>query len=130
MAAGLGLPQFASAAAPIALGGTLAYVLAFALGAGPVPGLLVPEIAPARLRGAAVSLAMATPWVCNFAVGQAFLPVVSKVGVAGAYLGFAGVCLAALAFARAAVPETKGKSLEEIEAMMVGPGGGGGGEKV
>ena len=55
--AGLGLPQFAAASAPIALGGTLAYVLAFALGAGPVPGLLVPEIAPARLRGAAVSLA-------------------------------------------------------------------------
>jgi hypothetical protein len=118
MAAGLGLPQFAGAAGPIALGGTLAYVLAFALGAGPVPGLLVPEIAPARLRGAAVSLAMATHWVCNFAIGQAFLPVVGKVGVAGAYLGFAAVCLVAVAFARAAVPETKGKSLEEIERIM------------
>ena len=105
-------------------GGTVALVtgtvmaMVVALGAGPVPGLLVPEIAPARLRGAAVSLAMATHWVCNFAIGQAFLPVVSKVGVAGAYLGFAGVCLAAVAFARAAVPETKGKSLEEIERLM------------
>jgi len=118
MAAGLGLPAFAPVAGPIALAGTLAYVAAFALGAGPVPGLLASEIAPARLRGRAVSAAMATHWVCNFVVGQAFLPTVSAVGVSGAYLFFAGVCLATIAFARAHVVETKGRTLEEIEAIM------------
>ena len=51
MAAGLGLPQLAELSGPIALFGTLAYILSFALGAGPVPGLLVPEITPTRLRG-------------------------------------------------------------------------------
>jgi sugar porter (SP) family MFS transporter len=118
MAAGLGIPALSPFAGPIALGGTLAYIVSFALGAGPVPGLLVPEIAPAVLRGRAVSAAMATHWVCNFAVGQAFLPAVSAVGVSGAYLFFAAVCLATVAFVRAQVPETKGRSLEEIEAAM------------
>ncbi len=56
MSAGLALPQFASVAGPVALIGTLAYILGFALGAGPVPGLLVPEITPAKLRGKPVCL--------------------------------------------------------------------------
>ena len=51
MSAGLGLPQFASSSGAIALVGTLLYVVCFSLGAGPVPGLLVPEITPTRLRG-------------------------------------------------------------------------------
>ena len=53
MAAGLGFPQLASFSSGVAIVGTVAYVVSFALGAGPVPGLLVPEITPARLRGRA-----------------------------------------------------------------------------
>ena len=118
MAAGLGLPQFAGISGPIALAGTIAYIAAFAIGAGPVPGVLASEIAPARLRGLAVSAAMATHWVFNFAVGQLFLPAVDAVGVAGCYLFFAGVCTLAVLFARSAVVETKGRTLEEIEVLM------------
>lgn len=118
MAAGLGLPQFASISGPIALAGTIAYIAAFAIGAGPVPGVLASEIAPARLRGLAVSAAMVTHWVFNFAVGQLFLPAVDAVGVAGCYLFFAAVCIAAILFVRAAVVETKGRTLEEIEVLM------------
>ena len=51
MSIGLGLPQFASSSGAIALVGTLTYVICFALGAGPVPGILVPEINPPKLRG-------------------------------------------------------------------------------
>ena len=51
MAAGLHLKQLASLSSSIAITGTVAYMVFFALGAGPVPGLLVPEITPARLRG-------------------------------------------------------------------------------
>lgn len=51
MAAGLGIKQFAAFSSSVAVVGTVAYVISFALGAGPVPGLLVPEITPARLRG-------------------------------------------------------------------------------
>lgn len=52
--AGLGLSALAAFRGSIALVGTVAYVAFFALGAGAVPGLLVPEITPAKLRG--------TPW--------------------------------------------------------------------
>ena len=51
MAAGLHLKQLASLSSTIAITGTVAYMVFFALGAGPVPGLLVPEVTPARLRG-------------------------------------------------------------------------------
>ena len=51
MATGLHLKQLASASSTIAIAGTVAYMVFFALGAGPVPGLLVPEVTPARLRG-------------------------------------------------------------------------------
>lgn len=51
MALGLALPSLSGLAGPIALIGTLGYILAFAMGVGPVPGLLVPEITAAKVRG-------------------------------------------------------------------------------
>lgn len=119
MALGLALPSLAPISGSIALFGTLAYVLCFAAGAGPVPGLLVPEITGDRIRGTAVALAMGSHWVCNFFVGQLFLPAVSAFGVAGVYMFFATVCLLAVAFVNSQVVETKGKSLKEIEAAMM-----------
>lgn len=118
MAAGLALPFLSGLTGPIALVGTLAYILSFAMGAGPVPGLLVPEITAARIRGRAVSLAMVSHWICNFAIGQLFLSAVSTFGVPLVYLFFAAVCFACCAFVARAVVETKGRSLEEIELAM------------
>lgn len=54
--AGLGLPALAAFKSIIALVGTVSYVAFFALGAGAVPGLLVPELTPAKLRGVVLSL--------------------------------------------------------------------------
>ncbi|KAI7836406.1 hypothetical protein COHA_009737 [Chlorella ohadii] len=118
MAAGLALPFLSGMTGAIALVGTLSYTLCFALGAGPVPGLLVPEITAARIRGRAVSLAMVTHWVCNFAIGQLFLSAVGAFGVPAVYLFFAAVCFACVAWVGRAVVETKGRSLEEIELAM------------
>ncbi|KAK9825443.1 hypothetical protein WJX81_000012 [Elliptochloris bilobata] len=118
MAVGLGLPSLAPYAGPVALVGTLAYIVSFALGAGPVPGLLVPEITPTRLRGKAVSASLATHWVVNLALGQLFLPALGAFGVSAVYLFFAGVCAATVAFTGSQVVETKGLSLEEIEYAM------------
>jgi hypothetical protein len=68
----------------------------------------------------AVSLALGTHWVCNFAIGQLFLPAVMKFGVPGVYLFFSAVCVAGIIFQRAALVETKGLSLEQIEKAMAG----------
>lgn len=64
MAAGLGLKQLSGLSSTVAIVGTVAYVVSFALGAGPVPGLLVPEITPARLRGARSLTDPAAPTCC------------------------------------------------------------------
>lgn len=66
----------------------------------------------------AVSLALATHWICNFAIGQLFLPAVATVGVSGVYLFFTAVCVLAILFEQAALVETKGLSLEQIEKAM------------
>lgn len=88
MALGLVIPALSALSGPIALIGTLGYIIAFAMGAGPVPGLLVPEITPAKIRGRAVALAMGAHWVCNFVIGQVFLPAVEAFGVAGKFLQY------------------------------------------
>ncbi|GAB4818024.1 hypothetical protein N2152v2_005070 [Parachlorella kessleri] len=118
MAAGMWLPGLASLTGTIALLGTLSYILCFAVGAGPVPALLIPEITGARIRGRAVSLAMATHWVCNFLIGQVFLGAVASFGVPAVYTFFAAVCFATVAFVKRSIVETKGRSLEEIEKDM------------
>ena len=68
--------------------------------------------------GKAVSLALATHWVFNYAIGQLFLPAVAAVGISGVYLFFAAVCGVALLFIKGQIVETKGRSLDEIEKLM------------
>ncbi len=118
LSAALSLPLLAPFSGPLALGGTLAYVGAFAAGAGPVPALLVSELYPPRLRGKAQSLAMGAHWVCNFAVGQCFLGAVDAVGVAAVYAGFALVCSAGAAFVAVRLPETRGRSYDDVAAAL------------
>lgn len=118
MVAGRSLPQLASNAGTIAFAGTVAYVLSFALGAGPVPGLLVPEINTEQMRGRAMSLAMTAHWVCNFAVGQFFDYARVQWGAAGIFAFFGAMCAVAVLFIKSSVPETKGRSLEEVQAML------------
>jgi len=118
MAAGFGLPALAAYSGTIALVGTLLYILSFAVGAGPVSGLIVPEINNAVVRGNAVSAAMVTHWICNVAIGQNFMAAVDNYGIHSVYAFFGVCCLAAVAYVNANVPETKGKSFEQIQAEM------------
>lgn len=118
MAAGFGLPALAGYSGVIALVGTLGYILSFAIGAGPVTGLIVPEINKEAVRGNAVSAAMVTHWVCNVAIGQNFMAATESYGISAVY-AFFGVCsLVAAAWVSSNVPETKGKSFAEIQAEM------------
>lgn len=100
MAAGMRLPALAHLGPYVAVLGTLAYILSFSLGVGPVPALLVPEITPVNLRGKAMAMAMGTHWICNFAIGQAFLLAVNAFSVPVLYTFFGVVCLIGAQFAR------------------------------
>lgn len=102
----------------LAVLGTVAYVLAFSLGAGPVPALLLPEIFGARIRAKAISVSLGVHWACNFFIGLMFLSIVQRFGVSTVYLFFSAVCAAAVAYVNVNVVETKGRSLEDIEREL------------
>ncbi|MBV8234447.1 MAG: MFS transporter, partial [Acidimicrobiia bacterium] len=91
------------------------YVVAFGVSWGPVMWVLLGEMFPNRLRGAALAVSGATNWVANFAVTLTFLPLLNGCGLAGAYGLYAGAALVSLLFVWFAVRETKGKTLEQMQ---------------
>ncbi|HYG24219.1 MAG TPA: sugar porter family MFS transporter [Verrucomicrobiae bacterium] len=98
----------------------LAFIAAFAMALGPIPWILCSEIFPARVRGRAMSVATFTIWTSCYIVAQTF-PMLNDspaVGPARTFWIYAAFSLAALVFVFGMVPETKGKSLEEIEARF------------
>lgn len=105
----------------LSVGGMLLFVLAFALGAGPVPGLLLPEIFPNKIRAKAMAVCMSVHWVVNFFVGLLFLRLLEQLGAHVLYSIFATFCLIAAVFVRRNVMETKGKTLQEIEIALLPP---------
>jgi len=94
---------------------TILYVMSFGIGTGPLPWVIASEVLPLKIRGKALSIATAGNWVINFLVGQVFLPISRSIGIGGAFFIFFGFCVVAIFFGWFYVPETKGKSLEEIE---------------
>lgn len=103
-------------AAVVCLG---AYIVAFAVSLGPLPYVLMAELFPAAIRPLGMALAAATAWGVNAVVSLSFLPLIGGVGVAGAFLIFAGICALAFVFVHRLVPETKGRSLEQIERNLL-----------
>ncbi|KAE8075626.1 hypothetical protein FH972_014322 [Carpinus fangiana] len=98
--------------------GTVLYIFTFAIGAGPVTGLIIPELSSTRMRGKIMGFSFTAHWICNFFVGLFFLDLLKKFGVAPVYATFGGVSLLAAIFANYFIVETKGRSLEEIEKSL------------
>jgi sugar porter (SP) family MFS transporter len=97
-----------------------AYVAFFAVGLGPVFWLLIAEIFPLAVRGRAMSLATISNWGFNLLVTITFLGLIDLFGRVGTFLLYAVLTLVALVFTAVLVPETKGRSLEEIEDALEG----------
>ncbi|XVF24964.1 hypothetical protein REPUB_Repub13aG0172700 [Reevesia pubescens] len=105
----------------LSIGGMLLFVLIFAIGAGPVPGLLLSEMFPGRIRAKAMSICMAVHWVVNFFLGLLFLRLLEQIGPLVLNTIFATFCFLAVIFVKKSVLETKGKSLQEIEIALLPP---------
>ena len=95
------------------------YIVAFGVSWGPVMWVLLGEMFPNQLRGAALAVSGATNWAANFAVTVTFLPLLSAVGLAGAYGFYAAAAAISLPFVWAAVRETKGKTLEQMKDTTI-----------
>jgi SP family xylose:H+ symportor-like MFS transporter len=101
----------------------LTYVAAFAVSWGPVVWVLLSEIFPNKIRGKALSIAVAAQWIANFAVSQPF-PLMDNNSTLNEYFnnGFAYLLYGVIGFIAAwfvwkYVPETKGNSMEEMEKL-------------
>jgi MFS family permease len=110
------------AAAVTAILGLLIYTGSFAIGLGPVFWLLIAEIYPLTIRGAAMSVATIANWSANFVVTISFLTIKNAIGAMGVFLLFGSLTLVALLYFWREVPETKGRSLQEIERDLAGRG--------
>ncbi|WP_240980774.1 MULTISPECIES: MFS transporter [unclassified Streptomyces] len=94
------------------------YVASFAIGLGPVFWILAAELFPpeARARGSAVCALV--NWAANFIVGQLFLPAADLVGESWVFWFFATVSATAVAFVLRTVPETKNRSLTDVQREL------------
>jgi len=97
-----------------------AYVAFFAIGLGPIFWLLIAEIFPLAVRARAMSVATIANWGFNLLVTISFLGIVEALGPSGAFLIYLILTVAAFLFTLRLVPETKGRTLEEIEADLEG----------
>jgi MFS family permease len=93
------------------------FIASFAFSLGPVVWTLINEIYPSHIRGRAVAVATAANWFAAWVVAQFFLSLVNLITEAGTFWLFAGFCAATYVFVLRFVPETKGKSLEEVELL-------------
>ncbi|XP_027622408.1 solute carrier family 2, facilitated glucose transporter member 6 isoform X2 [Tupaia chinensis] len=97
---------------------TMFFIMGYAMGWGPITWLLMSEILPLRARGVASGLCVLVSWLTAFALTKSFLLVVNAFGLQVPFFFFAAVCLASLLFTSCCVPETRGRSLEQIEAFF------------
>jgi sugar porter (SP) family MFS transporter len=97
--------------------GLLAYISFFAVGLGIVTWLIISEIYPLGIRARAMSAASFVNWSFNYLVSLTFLTLIQLFGVGGTYWIYAVVCLFAFWFVWKKVPETKGKTFQQIQAF-------------
>jgi sugar porter (SP) family MFS transporter len=97
------------------------FIASFAFSMGPVVWTIISEIYPNRVRGRAIAVATAFNWLAAFLVAQFFLSFVDAIGEAATFLIFAIMCAVSFVFVARFVPETKGRSLEEIQADWARP---------
>jgi SP family sugar porter-like MFS transporter len=87
----------------------------FAMSLGPVTWVLISEIFPNRIRGTAMAIAVASLWVGCFTLTYTFPLLNRQLGAAGTFWIYAAICVCGLLFVRWQLPETKGRTLEDIE---------------
>jgi sugar porter (SP) family MFS transporter len=107
--------QLSSFIGYIAIGSLTIYAASFAIGLGPVFWLMISEIYPLKVRGVAMSVATVANWGMNLVVAVTFLTLVKVLGRPETFWLYGVIAIVAWVFFYRLVPETKGKTLEQIE---------------
>jgi len=102
----------------LSLTSLVGYIVFFSLGLGAIPWLIMGEIFPGHIRATASSVATLLNWSFSFIVTLSFSAVKEAITPAGTFFAFAGICTAGFFFVLTFVPETRGKSFAELEAIF------------
>ena len=94
-------------------------IACYAMSLAPVVWVVLSEIFPVRIRGMAMALSTFFLWVACFFLTYTFPILNESVGAAGIFWLYGGICLAGFFFIRSKLPETKGKTLEELEKELI-----------
>ncbi|KAH9512828.1 hypothetical protein Btru_036702 [Bulinus truncatus] len=105
----------------MAILGLILYLMFFAPGMGPMPWTINSEIYPIWARSTGNSLSAATNWIANLVVSMTFLTLTETLTKYGTYWLFVGIAISGLIFFGLYLPETKGRSLEDVEDLFSQP---------
>merc|ERR1711972_1107722 len=120
--ADIGLPKSWAIATVV---GLMVYVSGYQVGFGPIAWLLIAEVFPLQARGAALSLAAVVNFGSNIMMTMTSQVLQDALTPAGVFFGYLALSLVSLLFVKFVVPETKGKTLEQIERQLAAPKAGG-----
>ena len=98
----------------------MVYSASFMFSWGPICWVLIAEVFPNTIRGGAVAIAVAFQWIFNWIVSTSFVPMANSLGFWFVYGMYALICVLAAVFVWRLVPETKGKTLEDMTALWKG----------
>lgn len=115
---GFAIGGLEGAPAWLTITGLLLYIASFAATFGPVMWVMLPEIFPLDVRGAGTGVSTIGNWGANFVVSLLFPILAAAIGLTYVFGLLAVISVAALVFIQVLVPETKGRSLEQIEADL------------
>ena len=93
------------------------YSVSFMYSWGPICWVLIAEVFPNTIRGAAVAIAVAFQWIFNWIVSTSFVPMANSMGYMFTYSLYGVICILAAIFVWRLVPETKGKTLEDMSRL-------------
>ncbi|XP_073349376.1 solute carrier family 2, facilitated glucose transporter member 12 [Pagrus major] len=96
----------------------LVFVAAFSISLGPMVYVVLSEIFPMGIRGRAVSVVSAVNWATNLLISMTFLTITEKIGVPNVMFLYAAMSFVLLVFVVLRIPETKGRTLEEISKQL------------
>jgi SP family sugar porter-like MFS transporter len=97
----------------------LAAIACYAMSLAPVTWVMISEIFPNRIRGACMAVAVSALWIACFLLTFTFPFLNAKLGSAGTFWLYAAICIAGFVFIQRKLPETKGKTLEQLERELV-----------
>ena len=97
----------------------LMYIASFSASVGAVTWVIVSEIFPNKLRSKAMSVSIVSLWIANFLLILIFPLMLNRLGGAGSFMIFSVMCVLLLLFTIFRVPETKGRTLEELEIILL-----------